>query len=198
MQARMVREFAERLEALGRPGALAELSVMRWSELSEALDVAGPPVGRVRRALRPAAPPLPAAFRLSADGRPVAERLARGRPPGGGQGAGGGFGTGVAWDGRGARHERAVLVVRALDPQLAPTLPELAGLVAETGSVLSHLAVLAREYRVPTVVGVPRALDRFPPGSEVTVDGATGTVTRTGTATGTGTGTGGDTGGDTA
>lgn len=70
-----------------------------------------------------------------------------------------------------------MLVVRSLDPALASLLPGLAGLVAETGSALSHLAVLAREYRVPTAVGVPGAVDRFPSGTALTVDGGTGEVT---------------------
>ena len=69
-----------------------------------------------------------------------------------------------------------VLVVRTLDPGLAAALPGLAGLVAETGSVLSHLAILARELDVPTVVGVPDAVHRFPAGSIVVVDGTTGEV----------------------
>ena len=47
-----------------------------------------------------------------------------------------------------------VLVVRTLDPALAGVLPTVAGLVAETGSPLSHLAILAREYQVPAVVGL--------------------------------------------
>ena len=71
-----------------------------------------------------------------------------------------------------------VLVVRTLEPGLAGLLPRAAGLVAETGSVLSHLAILARELGVPTVVGVSDALERFPSGSTVIVDGSTGEVTR--------------------
>ena len=63
-----------------------------------------------------------------------------------------------------------------LDPALAPLLPSLTGLVAQTGSPLSHLAVLAREYRVPAAVGVADALERFPPGTRLGVDGATGQV----------------------
>ena len=50
-------------------------------------------------------------------------------------------------------------------------LPGLGGLVAETGSVLSHLAILAREYGVPTVVGLRRrhrALRRRARGSSST------------------------------
>jgi pyruvate,water dikinase len=69
-----------------------------------------------------------------------------------------------------------VLVVRTLDPGLAPVLARLSGLVAETGTVLSHLAILARELGVPTVVGVADAVDRFPPGTRLVVDGTTGDV----------------------
>jgi pyruvate,water dikinase len=56
------------------------------------------------------------------------------------------------------------------------SLPHLAGLVAETGSPLSHLAILAREHGVPTVVGVAGACARWRPGQVVVVDGSTGDV----------------------
>jgi rifampicin phosphotransferase len=177
LQARLVLEFAARLTAAGHADVPARLSAMRWEELAAALEGAGPPPGLAGRAPRPQTPPLPAAFRLAADGSPVAEPVGRGAAAGGGgQGGGGGYGTGTAWHGSGERPGRAVLVVRVLDPRLAPELPGLAGLVAGTGSVLSHLAVLAREYRVPTAVGVAGALERFPPGTELSVDGATGAV----------------------
>jgi pyruvate,water dikinase len=78
----------------------------------------------------------------------------------------------------GAAQPGSVLVVRSLEPALASALPGAAGLVAETGSVLSHLAILARELAVPTVVNVSDALERFPPGATVVVDGSTGEVTR--------------------
>jgi pyruvate,water dikinase len=67
-------------------------------------------------------------------------------------------------------------VVRVLEPSLAASLPHVSGLVAETGSTLSHLAILAREVNVPTVVGVEDALQRYPPGTLVLVDGTTGEV----------------------
>ena len=69
-----------------------------------------------------------------------------------------------------------VLVVRTLDPRLAPVLPKVAGVVSETGSVLSHLAILAREQGVPVVVGMPEACRRFPAGTMVAIDGGTGEV----------------------
>ena len=70
-----------------------------------------------------------------------------------------------------------MLVVSHLDPRLAPVIPRLGGLVAETGNALSHLAILAREYGVPAVVGVADATQRFSARRQVvTVDGDTGTV----------------------
>jgi pyruvate,water dikinase len=57
---------------------------------------------------------------------------------------------------------------------LAPFLPGLAGVVSESGSTLSHLAILAREYGVPTVVAAHDALHRFPEGTRLLVDGRTG------------------------
>jgi pyruvate,water dikinase len=69
-----------------------------------------------------------------------------------------------------------VLVTEHLDPTLATALPAMAGLVAETGSALSHLAILAREAHLPTVVAVPDARRRLPCGARVVVDGASGDV----------------------
>ncbi|WP_051852910.1 PEP/pyruvate-binding domain-containing protein [Streptomyces aureocirculatus] len=174
MQAGMVHEIAARLTAAGLVDDPARVARLRWHELTAASDGAPLPADLPERLPRPQRPALPAAFRLAA-GRPVPEPDRRGTT-GTGQGAGGGFGSGTAWHGAGGRPRYAVLVVRTLDPALAPRLPGLTGLVAETGSVLSHLAVLAREYQVPTVVGVPDALDRFPEGTRLSVDGGTGAV----------------------
>jgi phosphohistidine swiveling domain-containing protein len=119
--------------------------------------------------------PLPARFQLSDTGMAIA--LFDPDESGGGTGAGGGVSRGpVTHD---AEHppEGSVLVVGALTPQLGPLLPGLAGIVAETGSVLSHLAILARESGVATVVGHPGARQELEDGALVTVDGNTGRVT---------------------
>jgi phosphohistidine swiveling domain-containing protein len=41
---------------------------------------------------------------------------------------------------------------------------------------MSHGAVVAREYGIPAVVGVPDATERIPTGQEITVDGSAGSV----------------------
>jgi pyruvate,water dikinase len=102
---------------------------------------------------------------------PVADTAADGA-----RGAGGGRGAGVVVAPDDLPRDGAVLVVRTLDPALASRLPGLAGLVSETGSALSHLAILARELSVPTAVGVHDAVERFPPGTVLLVDGTTGEV----------------------
>ena len=151
----------EEVDALVHGGTLpSDLHERRAAELGNALGA-----------------PLPAEFRLGDDGGavPVARHGAR---PDAGVPAGGGRGVGPAVHGS-TRHPPApgdVLVVRDLQPGLAAYLPGLAGLVAETGSTLSHLAILAREHDVPTVVAVHDALRRLPPGRRVFVDGTTGDV----------------------
>ncbi len=117
---------------------------------------------------------LPAQFRLTPDNTPVAVAPPTAGP--GGVGAGGGAGSGPVHVGDDPPLG-AVLVVTHLDPRLATVIPRLSGLVAETGSPLSHLAILAREHGVPTVVGHVGATERYRDGQVVEVDGTIGTVT---------------------
>jgi pyruvate,water dikinase len=117
--------------------------------------------------------PLPAQFRLTPDNTPVAVAPPSAGP--GGVGAGGGVGSGPVHVGDDPP-EGAVLVVTHLDPRLATVIPRLAGLVAETGSPLSHLAILAREHGVPTVVGHADATGRYRDGQVIEVDGTIGAV----------------------
>src|ERR687891_920857 len=122
--------------------------------------------------------PLPARFRLTTEGRPLAELPALRASDQNRAGAGGGVGIGPAHVGHVGDDPPAgaVLIVTHLDPRLAATIPQLAGLVAETGSPLSHLAILAREHGVPTVVGVSGATTRYRRGQRLEVDGTAGTV----------------------
>ncbi|NEB01515.1 PEP/pyruvate-binding domain-containing protein [Streptomyces sp. SID13726] len=166
LQVRLVREAARRIGV-----EAGRLALLRWKELADVLYGDPLPGDFAERLPAAESPPLPDAFRL-AEGTVVAER----EDGEGGRGVSGGRAVGTVWDGTGARPSDAVLVVRTLDPALAPLLPGLTALVAQTGSPLSHLAVLAREFGLPAVVGATDAVRRFPPGSRLTVDGTTGDV----------------------
>lgn len=174
--ARTSRELGARLvpPEVGPPELVRHLTL---SELVSVVEGGLLPSDLADRASRLPGPPLPPRFRRSADDTAV-PLPRRTHTHSEGIGAGGGRAVGPVvhrapsgLDGRGG-----VLVVRYLEPDLAPLLPAVAGLVAETGSPLSHLAILARETGVATVVGVPDALTRFPAGTELEVDGTTGEV----------------------
>jgi pyruvate,water dikinase len=119
--------------------------------------------------------PLPACFQLSDLGIPIVAR--RSNEVGGGTGAGGGVNVGPITHDAVDPPTGSVLVTTTLTPGLGPLLPRLRGIIAETGSVLSHLAILARESNVATVVGYAGAADTFANGTNVSVDGNTGEVT---------------------
>lgn len=182
---RIARTLGARLAAAGRIDEACLVAELRRDELDTLVSTGAAPGDLAARAEVAPGPPLPTMFRLEESGavRPV-RRGALGRDGAtAGIAAGGGRGSGtvVHHFGLDVTVERAarggvVLVTRHLEPQLAPLLPSLAGLVSETGSVLSHLAILAREMHVPTVVGVDDARRRFPPGAEVVVDGDEGIV----------------------
>lgn len=167
-------ELAVRLAGSGRIRCAADLLVLSLPELTDVVAGWPVPVDLPQRVVRSGAP-LPSCFRLDEHGVPVSVRFAGAHRPGG-RGASQGRAQGrVVHDPAEAQHGD-VLVTRTLDPRLAPWLPSLGAVVSETGSVLSHLAILAREYHVPTVVGVHDAVQRFPSGTVLLVDGSTGEV----------------------
>ncbi|GAA2125742.1 phosphoenolpyruvate synthase [Arthrobacter humicola] len=69
-----------------------------------------------------------------------------------------------------------ILVAPSTDPGWTPLFMTAGALVMEMGGVISHGAVVAREYGIPAVVGVPDATTRLRTGQTVTVDGAAGTI----------------------
>jgi pyruvate,water dikinase len=66
--------------------------------------------------------------------------------------------------------EGAVLVTKYTAPWLARIVPKAAAIVAERGSAAGHLATIAREFRVPTLVGVDGAMEILKEGMKVTLD----------------------------
>ena len=69
-----------------------------------------------------------------------------------------------------------ILVAPSTDPGWTPLFLTAGGLVMEMGGMMSHGAVVAREYGIPAVVGVAGATDRIATGQQVTVDGSAGVV----------------------
>jgi len=69
-----------------------------------------------------------------------------------------------------------VLVTASTEPPWTPLFATAAAIVTDTGGVLSHSAVVAREYRIPAVVGTGHATSTFHDGQWLEVDGDAGTV----------------------
>jgi len=69
-----------------------------------------------------------------------------------------------------------VLVCPFTDPGWTPVLDRVAGVVTETGGLLSHAAVICREYGIPAVLNVPQATSCIPDGARVRLNGAKGLV----------------------
>jgi pyruvate,water dikinase len=69
-----------------------------------------------------------------------------------------------------------ILVCPTTDPAWVPLFVRAKGLVMETGGVLSHGAIVAREFGLPAVAGLPDVTRRVKTGQMVRVDGGKGTV----------------------
>jgi phosphohistidine swiveling domain-containing protein len=70
----------------------------------------------------------------------------------------------------------AILVCPFTDPGWTPVLARVGGVVTETGGLLSHAAVICREFGIPAVLGVPMATARIPDGTRIAVDANQGFV----------------------
>lgn len=73
--------------------------------------------------------------------------------------------------------EPYILVCPSTDPAWVPLFVQARGLVMEIGGVLSHGAIVAREYGLPAVAGLPGVQRQLRTGQRVRVDGGAGSVT---------------------
>jgi pyruvate,water dikinase len=69
-----------------------------------------------------------------------------------------------------------VLVAVSTSEAFNVALPLVSAIVTDAGGILSHAAIVAREYGMPAVVGTCVATQRIPDGARVRVDGGEGTV----------------------
>ncbi|HEY2600629.1 MAG TPA: PEP-utilizing enzyme [Thermoleophilaceae bacterium] len=77
----------------------------------------------------------------------------------------------------GKLEEGEILVAPVTSPSWTPVFGKVAAAVSDIGGIMSHAAIVAREYRMPAVVGTGDATARISTGDRVRVDGNTGVVT---------------------
>lgn len=79
--------------------------------------------------------------------------------------------------------ERGEIMVAPLtNPVWTPLFAVAGGIITEVGGILSHGAIVAREYGIPAVMAVANATNEFKDGERVTVDGSRGVVIREATS----------------
>ncbi len=69
-----------------------------------------------------------------------------------------------------------ILVAKVITPSWTPIFITVAAIVTDIGGVLSHAAVVAREYKIPAVVGAQTATTMLKDGQTIKVDGDRGVV----------------------
>lgn len=72
--------------------------------------------------------------------------------------------------------DNSILITKFTDPGWTPTLGRVKGVVTEVGGVLSHAAVISREYGIPAVLNISSVTDRIKSGQKVEINGDEGTI----------------------
>jgi pyruvate,water dikinase len=73
--------------------------------------------------------------------------------------------------------EGEILVTGSTSPAWAPIFSKIKATVTDVGGVMSHAAIVCREYGLPAVVGTGRATAQIKTGQTIRVDGTAGLVT---------------------
>ena len=69
-----------------------------------------------------------------------------------------------------------ILVCQVTNPTWAPIFQRISAAVSDIGGSMSHMAIVAREYGLPAVVGTGSATSKIKDGQRIRVDGGRGTV----------------------
>jgi pyruvate,water dikinase len=69
-----------------------------------------------------------------------------------------------------------IMVCPGTDPSWTPLFLTAGGLIMEVGGMMTHGAVVAREYGIPAVVGVTDATTRLITGQRIQLDGSSGQI----------------------
>lgn len=93
----------------------------------------------------------------------------------GGATASGGAASGIAYVLRSDHDfhnipEGAIVIARQTSPRYVPLMGRIQAIVTDVGSVTGHMAAVAREFRIPALVGTCKATETIQHGEEITVD----------------------------
>lgn len=69
-----------------------------------------------------------------------------------------------------------ILVTSMTNPDFTPFMKKAAAIITNSGGVLSHAAIVAREFGIPCVTGTENATRKLKDGMKVIVDGSKGIV----------------------
>ena len=72
--------------------------------------------------------------------------------------------------------EGSILVASQTSPRYVPIIGRVKGIITDIGSVTGHMASVAREFQIPTLVGTENATSIIPHGEEITLDAANAVV----------------------
>ncbi len=72
--------------------------------------------------------------------------------------------------------DNTILVVPNTDPSWTPLLLQAKGIVTNTGNLLCHAAIVAREFGIPCVVGTINATEILKDGQKIVIDGLKGVI----------------------
>jgi len=120
-------------------------------------------------------------FRKSVIDRDSSSSLNQGKKELFGDGCSPGFGMGIARVINGMAEldrirDGEILLCTSFRPAMSPILSRIGGLIVERGSVISHGAILSREYGVPAVFNIKNITRLVSDGDEVSLDGNTGII----------------------
>jgi pyruvate,water dikinase len=191
---RAVRRLAEPLIERGVVAEVSDIFFATRAEIEAAIDGAATdlrPAIRERRSRwqrqRSLAPPLvlgetPPMLKMVVDR--AASLFNRAADPGSIRGLGASPGRAIgrvrvvrSSDEWGSLEAGEVLVAPVITPAWTPLFGRASAVVTDTGSILAHASLVAREHGIPAVLGVGDATTRLRDGQLVEVDGSAGTVT---------------------
>lgn len=66
--------------------------------------------------------------------------------------------------------DNVIIVVKNTTPEIVVAMQHIVGIIAETNNLLSHAAIIAREYRKPYILGFDNATKKIKNGQIIGID----------------------------